>query len=89
MWELSKSVDNFVQVKLVGEGADDAGGVFDDTVTEMCDELVSGTVPLLIPTPNATSDTGYNRDKLLLNPSLNQPQHLLWFKFLGKLVQPI
>ncbi|TSK72182.1 putative E3 ubiquitin-protein ligase HERC1 [Bagarius yarrelli] len=24
------------KVKLVGEGADDAGGVFDDTVTEMC-----------------------------------------------------
>ena len=24
------------KVKLLGEGADDAGGVFDDTVTEMC-----------------------------------------------------
>lgn len=24
------------KVKLVGEGADDAGGVFDDTITEMC-----------------------------------------------------
>jgi hypothetical protein len=24
----------------VGEGADDAGGVFDDTITEMCRELV-------------------------------------------------
>lgn len=72
------------QVKLVGEGADDAGGVFDDTMTEMCDELVSGAVPLLIPTPNSTSDTGYNQDKFLLNPSLTLPQHLLWFKFLGE-----
>lgn len=25
------------KVKLVGEGADDAGGVFDDTITEMCE----------------------------------------------------
>lgn len=24
------------KVKLIGEGADDAGGVFDDTITEMC-----------------------------------------------------
>ncbi|XP_054287973.1 probable E3 ubiquitin-protein ligase HERC1 [Macrosteles quadrilineatus] len=71
------------KVKLVGEGADDAGGVFDDTMTEMCDELVCGAVPLLIPTPNAVNDTGYNRDKYLLNPSLTQPQQLVWFKFLG------
>lgn len=27
------------KVKLVGEGADDAGGVFDDTITEMCQVL--------------------------------------------------
>ncbi|KAJ9596222.1 hypothetical protein L9F63_027154, partial [Diploptera punctata] len=32
------------EVKLVGEGADDAGGVFDDTITEMCQELISGVV---------------------------------------------
>ncbi|XP_018024010.1 probable E3 ubiquitin-protein ligase HERC1 isoform X2 [Hyalella azteca] len=71
------------KVKLVGEGADDAGGVFDETMTEMCHELVSGAVPLLISTPNAVSETGNNRDKFLLNPSLNQPHHLVWFKFLG------
>ena len=71
------------KVKLVGEGADDAGGVFDDTMTEMCHELVSGAVPLLIPTPNATADAGNNRDRFVLNPALTQAQHLQWFKFLG------
>ncbi|KAK7085896.1 putative E3 ubiquitin-protein ligase herc1 [Halocaridina rubra] len=71
------------KVKLVGEGADDAGGVFDDTMTEMCSELVTGAVPLLIPTPNAVSDVGNNRDRFLLNPDLTQPHHLMWFKFLG------
>lgn len=71
------------KVKLVGEGADDAGGVFDDTITEMCQELVSGVVPLLIPTPNAVNDEGFNRDKYLLNPQLTCTQHALWFKFLG------
>ena len=129
------------KVKLIGEGADDAGGVFDDTITEMCQasvvtpdytlhcvsiglhfltvsdphlwnickmcsmgsyylsginiplysiridhnscdhlsyrslaaehemccylsqELKSGVVPLLIPTPNAANEVGYNRDR--------------------------
>ena len=30
------------KVKLIGEGADDAGGVFDDTITEMCQVRVGG-----------------------------------------------
>ena len=32
------------KVRLVGEGADDAGGVFDETLTEMCEELEAGQV---------------------------------------------
>ena len=38
-------------------------GVFDDTITEMCQELKSGVVPILIPTHNAVHDLGYNRDR--------------------------
>ena len=59
-----------VQVKLVGEGADDAGGVFDDTITEMCGEIISGHPRVLIPTPNAVNDVGFNRDAFMLNPGL-------------------
>lgn len=72
-----------LQVKLVGEGADDAGGVFDDTVTEMCVELTSGQVPLLVRTPNSVNDVGFNRDKFLLNPQLISLQYRAAFKFLG------
>ncbi|XP_035381674.1 probable E3 ubiquitin-protein ligase HERC1 isoform X2 [Electrophorus electricus] len=74
------------KVKLVGEGADDAGGVFDDTITEMCQELETGVVDLLIPSPNATAEVGYNRDRFLLNPSACLEEHLLQFKFLGILM---
>ncbi|XP_025019967.1 probable E3 ubiquitin-protein ligase HERC1 isoform X1 [Python bivittatus] len=74
------------KVKLVGEGADDAGGVFDDTITEMCQELETGIVDLLIPSPNATAEVGYNRDRLLLNPSAYLDEHLMQFKFLGILM---
>ncbi|XP_061622236.1 probable E3 ubiquitin-protein ligase HERC1 isoform X5 [Phyllopteryx taeniolatus] len=74
------------KVKLVGEGADDAGGVFDDTITEMCQELETGVVDLLIPSPNATAEVGYNRDRFLLNPSSCLDEHMLQFKFLGILM---
>jgi E3 ubiquitin-protein ligase HERC1 len=49
----------------------------------MCQELTGGSIPLLLPTPNTLNDTGYNRDRFLLNPQLTSPQHLSWFKFLG------
>lgn len=29
------------KVKLIGEGADDAGGVFDDTISEMCKVIIT------------------------------------------------
>nr|XP_060611660.1 probable E3 ubiquitin-protein ligase HERC1 isoform X2 [Anolis sagrei ordinatus] len=74
------------KVKLVGEGADDAGGVFDDTITEMCQELETGVVDLLIPSPNASAEVGYNRDRFLFNPSAFLEEHLLQFKFLGVLM---
>jgi len=72
-----------LQVKLVGEGADDAGGVFDDTITDMCLELTNGEVPLLIPTPNSKNEVGYNRDRYLFNPDY---KNLSEFKFLGILL---
>ncbi|CAH1796720.1 unnamed protein product [Owenia fusiformis] len=71
------------KVKLIGEGADDAGGVFDDTITEMCQELETGVVPLLIPTPNGQNETGYNRDRFILNPAMTSDEHLSMLKFLG------
>ncbi|XP_062621584.1 probable E3 ubiquitin-protein ligase HERC1 [Saccostrea cucullata] len=71
------------KVKLIGEGADDAGGVFDDTITEMCQELETGIVPYFIPTPNARNESGNNRDRFLLNPARCGEDDLAMFKFLG------
>ncbi|XP_031715964.1 probable E3 ubiquitin-protein ligase HERC1 isoform X3 [Anarrhichthys ocellatus] len=74
------------KVKLVGEGADDAGGVFDDTITEMCQELQSGVVDLLIHTPNSFADVGSNTDRFLLNPASLSDDHMVQFRFLGILM---
>ena len=32
------------KVKLVGEGADDAGGVFDETIAQMCEVSLHATI---------------------------------------------
>ncbi|XP_054612956.1 probable E3 ubiquitin-protein ligase HERC1 isoform X1 [Dunckerocampus dactyliophorus] len=74
------------KVKLVGEGADDAGGVFDDTITEMCQELQSGVVDLLIHTPNSFADVGSHTDRFLLNPASLSKDHMIQFRFLGILM---
>lgn len=74
------------KVKLVGEGADDAGGVFDDTITEMCQELQSNVVDLLINTPNSFADVGSNTDRFLLNPASLSDDHMIQFRFLGILM---
>nr|CAB3252556.1 probable E3 ubiquitin-protein ligase HERC1 [Phallusia mammillata] len=74
------------KVKLIGEGADDAGGVFDDTITEMCQELENGTLNILIATPNAGSETGQHRDRFVLSPSLTNAEEAQAFRFLGVLM---
>ena len=73
------------KVRLVGEGADDAGGVFDETLTEMCEELERAAfgLNLLIPTPNNKADVGASRDRFMLNPQCLSHLHLQQFRFLG------
>jgi len=73
------------KVKLVGEGADDAGGVFDDTIAQMMEELQTQTIKLLILTPNGRNETGYNQDRFLLNSKMKSFKQLQQFQFLGVL----
>ena len=68
------------KVKLHGEAADDAGGVFDETMTQMCDELMSGVLKVLIRTPNHAADVGQFRDSYVLNPSAESQVDLDLFK---------
>ena len=71
-----------------GEGADDAGGVFDDTMSEMCHEIsnLKSGLNLLVLTPNGKDETGLNRDKFLLNCDHLTPQKCHFFRFLGILI---
>ncbi|XP_076028585.1 E3 ubiquitin-protein ligase HERC2 isoform X2 [Oratosquilla oratoria] len=71
------------KVKFVGESVDDCGGGYSESVAEMCDELMNGSLPLLIPTPNGRDEAGTSRDCFLFNPQANSQHHTNMFTFLG------
>ena len=55
-------------VKFIGEAALDDGGLFRESITELCSELQSTVLELFIPSANQVSKIGDNRDKWVLNP---------------------
>ena len=70
-------------VQFVGEASIDAGGPYREAVSQLCTELQSGALPLLIPSPNQKNDSGQFREKWVLNPSANSLIHLQMYEFLG------
>eukprot|EP00002_Diphylleia_rotans_P009903 TRINITY_DN2025_c0_g1_i6.p1 TRINITY_DN2025_c0_g1~~TRINITY_DN2025_c0_g1_i6.p1 ORF type:complete len:3715 (-),score=578.80 TRINITY_DN2025_c0_g1_i6:350-11494(-) len=78
-------------VKMEGEGAQDIGGPYRESVTWMCEELQSASLPLFILCPNARLareevGIGENRDKFIPRASSSSPIHLSMFEFVGKLM---
>eukprot|EP00830_Metopus_es_P015538 TRINITY_DN4508_c0_g1_i2.p1 TRINITY_DN4508_c0_g1~~TRINITY_DN4508_c0_g1_i2.p1 ORF type:complete len:457 (-),score=89.63 TRINITY_DN4508_c0_g1_i2:14-1384(-) len=79
-----KRAGNFpYHVHFQGEGGIDAGGLFRESVDQMCEEIQSTCLPLFIPTPNNKTSFGPERDKWTINPSSKQPTHMQMFEFLG------
>lgn len=74
------------KVKFLGEGVDDCGGGYSESIAEICDELQGGLLPLLIQTPNGLEDTGVNRDCFIFNPAITSAVYLNMFRFLGVLL---
>lgn len=74
------------KVKFAGEGVDDAGGGYNESVSEMFEELHNGSLPLLIKTPNQRSRQGEHQDSFMLNPHASSSLHLEMFRFLGQLL---
>ncbi|KAI5699704.1 hypothetical protein M8J75_007266 [Diaphorina citri] len=57
------------QLLLPSESVDDAGGGYNECLSELCEELRDNSLlKVLIPTPNSNDENGSNRDKFILNP---------------------
>lgn len=74
------------QVAFAGEGGDDYGGLFRESIREMAADLQSPATGLFIPVPNSRNATGFNRDTFLPNPACTTPLHTRHYRFIGMLM---
>ena len=81
-----RNSERIFRVNYRGEAATDAGGPYNEVISNMCDELQSSFLTLLIPTPNNSHNMGENRDCWIVNPSATSPIEYEMFLFLGKLM---
>lgn len=70
------------QVDFQGEGGQDVGGLFRESVVDIGNDLMSTRTPLFIRVPNATVDAGTLQDAYTLNPSCT---HFEVFEWVGRL----
>jgi hypothetical protein len=73
-------------VEYRGEGAIDAGGPYNEVMTNICEELQSKFLRLLVSVPNQTHNVGEHRDCWIVNPSANTSTDQDLFLFLGKIM---
>eukprot|EP01087_Luapelamoeba_hula_P010094 TRINITY_DN2658_c0_g1_i4.p1 TRINITY_DN2658_c0_g1~~TRINITY_DN2658_c0_g1_i4.p1 ORF type:complete len:3811 (+),score=698.07 TRINITY_DN2658_c0_g1_i4:295-11727(+) len=73
------------RVTYEGEGGTDAGGLFRDSISHICNDLQSPYVPLFIPCPNSKG-FGENQDKWIPNPLSTTSLCLSMYAFVGKLM---
>jgi len=86
-WFKKNNVDSKAfSVTFQGEGSQDAGGPFRDCITNMCLEMQSDSLPLIIRTPNNKNNHGQYRECWIPNPSSKNPTHFEMFKFFGAML---
>ena len=73
------------KVEFVGEAAIDAGGPFNESISQICEELQSGKVPIFQLTPNGKNNVGYNRD-CIIPQAFHSQRAMKMFKFFGRLL---
>ena len=73
-------------VVFAGEGADDVGGPYRESIADICDELMSESLPLFVPSPNQSVNHGESRDRFVCNSSFGSAYALSMFFFLGKII---
>eukprot|EP00796_Vickermania_ingenoplastis_P004217 gene4217-3049_t len=73
-------------VVFFGEGAEDVGGPYRESLSQLCAELMSSTLPLFIPSPNQVNEMGDSRESYVPIPSISPPVELRMFQFIGRLM---
>jgi hypothetical protein len=74
------------KAELKGERSQDIGGVFREIIEQICTEIQSPSLPLLIKTANNKNAFGLNREKWTINSGSASAAHMELFSFLGVLM---
>ena len=80
-----RNAERIFKVTYRGEGAIDAGGPYNEVISNFCEELQSDYLPLLTPTQNHLNNTGEYRDAWILNSKSHENAEEM-FLFLGKII---
>lgn len=80
------SGDRVFQITFVAESGMDAGGVYREGMSRICEDLFSPNFNLLLICPNGQHDVHVNIDKYIPNPQQTGPLALEMFEFVGKLM---
>ena len=78
-----RRTDQLWKVLLAGERAQDAGGPYRESWSLMCQEMMSSSLPLFVPSPNAKASVGTNRETWVINPDSTTTTQLQMFEFVG------
>lgn len=73
-------------VCFLGEGADDVGGPYRESLSQICTELMGPMLSLFVPSANQANEIGDSRDTFVLSPAVHSPIELGMFQFLGRLI---
>lgn len=76
--------DRAFEVNFEDEGAQDIGGPYRETLSQICNEIQS-TKDLFIPTPNGKAEVGDDQDKVIPNPPLASENRRA-LEFIGRLI---
>ena len=83
---LCKKENRLFKIHLIGEGATDLSGVYNEVISIISFELESNYLDLLIKTPNNKNEIGSLRDKYMPNPKAKGKTKNDMFYFLGNLM---
>jgi len=81
-----RNAERVFRVSYRGEAASDAGGPYNEAISNMADELQSSFLKLFVPIPNQINDMGENRDCWIVNPNATQKIDYELYLFLGKMM---
>ena len=81
-----RNAERIYKINYRGEASIDAGGPYNESMSNICDELQSSFLHLFIPTANHVGNMGENREAWTINPTANSAIDLELYTFIGKLM---